>query len=34
MFGKILKWSVLTATVLGLVAFRGDIARYAKMKSM
>jgi hypothetical protein len=34
MKGKLLLMSALAATVWGLLYFRGDIQRYAKMKMM
>jgi hypothetical protein len=34
MFGKIVKWSAIGATIGVLVMFRGDIQRYIKMKRM
>jgi hypothetical protein len=34
LLGKIVKWTVITAAVASLVAFRGDLARYVKMKRL
>jgi hypothetical protein len=34
MKSKLLLWSVIGATVWGLLYFRGDVQRYAKMKMM
>ena len=32
--GKLFLWGMLAATVWGMMYFRGDIQRYAKMKMM
>lgn len=32
--GRIVTWSTLAAALLTLLYFRGDVARYAKMKMM
>ena len=34
MFGKVVKWGSLAATVYSLYFFRGDLQRYVKMKMM
>jgi hypothetical protein len=34
MFGKVVKWGSLAATVYSLYYFRGDLQRYVKMKMM
>jgi hypothetical protein len=31
---RILKWGTIAAAVCGLIYFRGDLQRYAKMKMM
>jgi hypothetical protein len=32
--GRMLRWGTLAATLFGLIYFRGDFARYMKMKMM
>jgi len=32
--GKLVLWGMVAATVFGMMYFRGDIQRYAKMKMM
>lgn len=34
MFGKVVKWGSLAATVCSIYYFRGDLQRYVKMKMM